>query len=211
MLDLYGNDDYAAEDEILGIKSTSPEKIDPTPAEATRPSNTAESTATKPVTQNQAISTPTPKPAEFVPEPTRAAPAPPPQIGSSIATYTSDEGTTLPPTGYNNGYSSLPPSMRPFDPEAEKQGGSYPKPISTYVDTTQGGAPTSGYNDQSDGGSYQQKQGGYANGAVFESSNHQGGYGGGQRGGFGGFNAGAGNAGGRRFDSVRPSEMKDEG
>ncbi|KDN45532.1 hypothetical protein RSAG8_04856, partial [Rhizoctonia solani AG-8 WAC10335] len=71
-----------------------------------------------------------------------------------------------------------------------------------YTDSNQVG--TGGYNNQSD----PQQQGGYANGAVYESSN-QGGYDAGQRGGYGGFNAGGG--GGRRFDSVRPSEMKDEG
>lgn len=102
--------------------------------------------------------------------------------------------------------------MRPYDPEVEKQPGPFVKSnsASSFSDTNQGGTQANGYNDQSDGSSYQQKQGGYANGAVFESSN-QGGYGGGQRGGYGGYNAGAGQAGGRRFDSVRPSEMKDEG
>ncbi|KAG8713875.1 hypothetical protein FRC08_012693 [Ceratobasidium sp. 394] len=202
VLDLYGNGDYAAaEDEILGSKSTSAEKSDSTPAETAQPSTTAESTTKKQDTQPPASATVAAKPADPTPEPIRAAPAPPPQIGSSIATYTSDEGTTLPPTSYNNGYSSLPPSMRPYDPEAEKQ--TYSKSNSNFGDPTRGGSPAGGYDGQSDG--YQQKQGGYANGAVYESSNHQGGFGA-QRGGFGGPGGG-----GRRFDSVRPSEMKDEG
>ena len=107
----------------------------------------------------------------------------------------------------------MPPSMRPYDSEAETKPGVFAKSnaAGNFSDANQGGTQANGYDDQSDGSSYQQKQGGYANGAVFESSN-QGGYGGGQRGGYGGgFNAGGGHAGGRRFDSVRPSEMKDEG
>ncbi|KAG9090106.1 hypothetical protein FRC07_012186 [Ceratobasidium sp. 392] len=207
--DLYGNDDYnAAEDEILGTKPTPAEKTDSTPVGSTQPSNTIELTTKKLETQAPDNATAVPKPSEPVPEPVRTVPVPQPQIGSSIATYTSDEGTTLPPSGYNNGYSSLPPSMRPYDPEAEKQATSYPGLNSNNVgDSTQGGSPPGGYNGQSDG--YQQKQGGYANGAVFESSNHQGGFGS-QRGGYGGY-SGGGQGGGRRFDSVRPSEMKDEG
>lgn len=201
MVDLYGNDDYAAaEDEILGTKATFAEKPDSPPADTTQASNTADSAPAKPATTTtQPAATFTPKPAESAPEPVRQAPAPPPQIGSSIATYTSDEGTTLPPSSYNAGYgSSAPQPIRSYDSQADQQstGGS-------FNDASQ----TGGYNNQSDGNSYQQKQGGYTNGAVYESSN-QGGYGGGQRPGYGGFNAGGG---GRRFDSVRPSEMKDEG
>ncbi|KAG8779636.1 hypothetical protein FRC12_023995 [Ceratobasidium sp. 428] len=205
--DLYGNDDYnTAEDEILGTKPTSGKKTDTALAEATQTPSVTEKISNKSETQAPASATAAPKLFEAAPEPVRAAPAPPPQIGSSIATYTSDEGTTLPPTSYSNGYSSLPPSMRPYDPEAEKQ---YPKPSSNdFGDSTQGDSPAGGYNGQSDSAGYQQKQGGYANGAVFESST-QGGYGG-QRGAYGNY-SGGGPGGGRRFDSVRPSEMKDEG
>jgi len=207
--DLYGNDDFAAaEDEIFGTKATSAEKADSTPVETAQPSTTTEASTKKQDTQTLASATAALKPAEPTPEPIRTAPAPPPQIGSSIATYTSDEGTTLPPTGYNNGYASLPPSMRPYDPEAEKQTGSYSKPSSNnFGDPTGGASPAGGYDVQSDGSGFQQKQGGYANGAVYESSGHQGGFGGQRGGGFGG----GGHGGGRRFDSVRPSEMKDEG
>ncbi|QRV79692.1 RNA-binding domain-containing [Ceratobasidium sp. AG-Ba] len=204
--DLYGNDDYAAaEDEILGTKSTSADKSDVAPTETTQPSTTSEPKADKNDMPTQVPTAIAPKPVEYAPEP-RAVAQPPPQVGSSIATYTSDEGTTLPPTGYNNGYGSLPHSMRPYDPEAEKQP-SYAKPSSNeYGEGTSEGSPTEGYNNQSGDGNFQQKQGGYANGAVYESSN-QGGF---QRGAFNNF-GGAAQAGNRRFDSVRPSEMKDEG
>jgi hypothetical protein len=141
---------------------------------------------------------------ESTPEPVRQAPAPAPQIGSSIATYTSDEGATLPPDYGTGGYGTIPVPIRSFESRTEGQSNSG----TNFNDASQGGSQQGGgYNDQSDASSYQQKQGGYANGSVYESSS-QGAYGGGQRAGFGGYNAGGG---GRRFDSVRPSEMKDEG
>ncbi|CAE6469545.1 unnamed protein product [Rhizoctonia solani] len=197
--DLYGNDEYnAAEEEILGTKTTAGEKTDSPPVDTPRLSNTDSAPAkpATPATQTPVASTP--KPVESVPEPARQAPAPIPQFGSSIATYTSDEGTTLPPDYGSGGYGNMGAPIQSYDSLNERQSNA----TSGYNDSNQGGT---GYNDQSD-----QKQGGYVNGSVYESSN-QGGFDGGQRqrGGFGGFNAAAG--GGRRFDSVRPSEMKDEG
>ncbi|CEL60618.1 putative RNA-binding protein C660,15 OS=Schizosaccharomyces pombe (strain 972 / ATCC 24843) GN=SPBC660.15 PE=4 SV=1 [Rhizoctonia solani AG-1 IB] len=198
--DLYGNDDYAAaEQEILGAKTSSGEKTDPPPVDVPQTSNTDPAPAKPAVPAAQTV-VPAPEPAEYVAQAPQArrAPAPIPQVGSSIATYTSDEGTTLPPDYGSNGYGNVGEPIQSYDSHAERQSNAG----SGYNDSNQAGA--GGYNSQHD----QQKQGGYANGAVYESSN-QGGYGGGQRGGYGGFNAGGG--GGRRFDSVRPSEMKDEG
>ncbi|KAH7339913.1 hypothetical protein B0J17DRAFT_379153 [Rhizoctonia solani] len=200
--DLYGNDEYnAAEEEILGTKTNAGEKTESPLVDTPRLSNTDSAPAkpATPATQTPVVSTP--KPVEFAPEPARQVPAPIPQIGSSIATYTSDEGTTLPPDYGSGGYGSMGAPIQSYDSSNERQSNA----VSGYSDSNQGGA--GGYDDQSD-----QKQGGYVNGSVYESSN-QGGFDGGprQRSGFGGFNAAAAAGGGRRFDSVRPSEMKDEG
>ncbi|ELU37670.1 subunit of cleavage factor I [Rhizoctonia solani AG-1 IA] len=205
--DLYGNDDYAAaEEEILGNNKSntgSGEKSDQPPVDPPQTSNTDSAPAksvTSAVTAAQVPAPSTSKPAEASVQP-RQTPAPIPQIGSSIATYTSDEGTTLPPDYGSGAYGNVGEPIQSYDSQNERQSNNG----SNYNDSNQAGA--GGYNNQSD----QQKQGGYMNGAVYESSN-QGAYGAGQRGsggGYGGFNAAGG--GGRRFDSVRPSEMKDEG
>ncbi|EUC66953.1 RNA recognition motif 1 in RNA-binding protein musashi-like musashi protein [Rhizoctonia solani AG-3 Rhs1AP] len=196
--DLYGNDDYnAAEDEILNLKTNAGEKTESPPVDAPQPSNTDSAPTRSATSVAQTPASSTPKPVETAPEPLRQAPAPIPQIGSSIATYTSDEGATLSSNYGSAAYGSMGAPIQSYESnERQSNVGS------NFSDSNQGGA--GGYDNESD----PQKPVGYTNGAVYESSNPSG-FGGGQRGGYGGFNAGAG--GGRRFDSVRPSEMKDEG
>lgn len=122
--DLYGNDDYAAaEEEILGSKTSPLEKSDPPPGDATRspPDNSASTKHSTPPVQPATYSAP--RSVEPTPELGRQIPAAGPQIGNSIATYTSDEGTTL-PSDYGSGYGSAPTPIRSYESQGERQSNS---------------------------------------------------------------------------------------